>query len=56
MPFEDAQRAMRIIRNLAKHYGIDQHKIGILGFSAGGHLAGITSTLFDKNFYKPVVG
>lgn len=54
VPFEDAQRAMRIIRNLANHYGIDQHKIGILGFSAGGHLAGITSTLFDKNFYKPV--
>jgi len=54
VPFEDAQRAMRIIRSLAKHYSINQHKIGILGFSAGGHLAGITSTLFDKNFYKPV--
>lgn len=54
VPFEDAQRAMRMIRNLAKHYGIDQNKIGILGFSAGGHLAGITSTLFDKKFNKPV--
>jgi len=54
VPFEDAQRAIRIIRNLAKHYNIDQNKIGILGFSAGGHLAGITSTLFNKRFYKPV--
>lgn len=54
VPFEDAQRAMRMIRHLAKHYGLDQHKIGILGFSAGGHLAGITSTLFNKKFYKPV--
>lgn len=54
VPFEDAQRAIRMIRNLAKHYSIDQNKIGILGFSAGGHLAGITSTLFDKKFYKPI--
>jgi acetyl esterase/lipase len=54
VPFEDAQRAIRMIRNLAKHYGIDQNKIGILGFSAGGHLASITSTLFNKKFYKPI--
>lgn len=54
VPFEDAQRALRMIRSLAPRYGIDQNKIGILGFSAGGHLAGITSTLFDKKFYKPV--
>lgn len=54
VPFQDAQRSIRMIRNLAKHYNIDQNKIGILGFSAGGHLAGITSTLFNKKFYKPV--
>lgn len=54
VPFEDAQRAIRMIRNLAKHYGIDQNKIGILGFSAGGHLASITSTLFNKKFYTPI--
>lgn len=54
VPFEDAQRAMRLIRSMAKKYGFDPNKIGILGFSAGGHLAGITSTLFNKQFYKPV--
>lgn len=54
VPFEDAQRAMRLIRSMAGRYGIDPHKIGILGFSAGGHLAGITATLFNKKFYQPV--
>ncbi|MDQ1098030.1 MULTISPECIES: alpha/beta hydrolase [Chryseobacterium] len=54
VPFEDAQRAMRIIRSQAKLYHIDPHKIGVLGFSAGGHLAGITATLPDKVFYPPV--
>jgi acetyl esterase/lipase len=54
VPFEDAQRAMRIIRRDARKYGIDPGKIGVLGFSAGGHLAGITACLPDKAFYKPV--
>lgn len=53
VPFEDAQRAIRVIRSIAGSYAIDPHKIGILGFSAGGHLAGITSTLFSKKFYEP---
>ncbi|MBL1220021.1 alpha/beta hydrolase [Chryseobacterium sp. L7] len=54
VPFEDAQRAMRIIRSLADKYQIDTNKIGILGFSAGGHLAGFTSALPGKKIYKPV--
>jgi len=54
VPFDDAQRAMRLIRGMAGKYGIDPHKIGVLGFSAGGHLAGITATLFNKRFYEPV--
>ncbi|MFP3597423.1 alpha/beta hydrolase [Chryseobacterium sp. SIMBA_029] len=54
VPFEDAQRAIRMIRNLAPKYGIDPEKIGILGFSAGGHLAGMTATQPDKRFYQPV--
>lgn len=54
VPFEDAQRAMRMIRSSAKNYGIDPHKIGILGFSAGGHLAGMIATQPNKMFYKPV--
>lgn len=54
VPFEDAQRAMCIIRSLADKYQIDTNKIGILGFSAGGHLAGFTSALPGKKLYKPV--
>lgn len=54
VPFEDAQRAMRIIRSLAKKYSINPNKIGILGFSAGGHLAGMIATQSNKKFYPPV--
>ncbi|KMQ65833.1 hypothetical protein ACM46_05790 [Chryseobacterium angstadtii] len=54
VPFEDAQRAMRLIRSVAKKYNIDPHKVGILGFSAGGHLAGFTSALPHKKLYQPV--
>ncbi len=41
---EDAQRALRILRTHASEYGFDTNRIGILGFSAGGHAAAITST------------
>jgi len=51
---EDAQRALRLARFHAAEWQIDPHKIGVLGFSAGGHLVGATSTLFDKQLYKPV--
>ncbi len=39
MPFEDAARAMRIIRENAEDFGIDKNKIAVCGFSAGAHLA-----------------
>ncbi len=42
-PFMDAQRAMKIIRSRAGEFGVDPAKIGIMGFSAGGHLAGFTA-------------
>ncbi|MFA9557804.1 alpha/beta hydrolase [Evansella sp. AB-rgal1] len=43
----DAQRAIRTVRYKEKEYGIDPMKIGILGFSAGGHVAATASTKFD---------
>lgn len=46
-PLADAQRAMRLVRYHAEEWGIDPHKIGIMGFSAGGHLASTLSTHFD---------
>lgn len=42
-PFMDAQRAMKIIRTRADEFGVAPDKIGIMGFSAGGHLAGFTA-------------
>jgi acetyl esterase/lipase len=47
-PFQDAQRAIQIVRQRAAEWGIDPHKVGIIGFSAGGHLASTASTHFDK--------
>jgi acetyl esterase/lipase len=46
-PLQDAQRALRTVRSRAKELGIDPAKIGILGFSAGGHLASTAGTHFD---------
>jgi len=53
VPFEDGQRAMRLIRGLAKKYSFNENKIGIMGFSAGGHLAGVIETKYDKKLYTP---
>jgi acetyl esterase/lipase len=46
-PLMDAQRAMRLVRYHAAGWGVDPDKIGIMGFSAGGHLASTLSTHFD---------
>ena len=46
-PLEDAQRAIRTLRSKAEAWKLDTHKIGILGFSAGGHLASTAGTHFD---------
>jgi len=46
-PLQDAQRAIRTVRSRANSLGIDPKKIGILGFSAGGHLASTAGTHFD---------
>jgi acetyl esterase/lipase len=51
---QDAQRALGIARQHAVEWKIDPHKIGILGFSAGGHLSAALSTHFDKRLYDTV--
>lgn len=51
---EDAQRAVGLVRFHAAQWHIDPHKIGVLGFSAGGHLVAAMSTHFDKRLYPPV--
>lgn len=47
IPLADAQRAVRLMRSNASEWGVDPKKIGVMGFSAGGHLAATASTLFD---------
>ena len=47
-PLQDAQRAIRTVRARAAQWKIDPQKIGIMGFSAGGHLASTAGTHFDK--------
>lgn len=51
---EDAQRTVGLVRLNAVKFGIDPHKIGVLGFSAGGHLAAAISTHFKQRLYKLV--
>jgi acetyl esterase/lipase len=51
---EDAQRTLGLLRSQASRWHIDPHKIGVLGFSAGGHMVASLSTHFDKRLYKPV--
>lgn len=47
VPMHDAQRALRLVREHAEQWGIDPHRLGIMGFSAGGHLASTAATHFD---------
>jgi len=51
---EDGQRAMRIVRAHAKDWNIDPERIGIMGFSAGGHMASSVCTNYDRKVYEPV--
>lgn len=46
-PLQDAQRAIRTVRSRCEEFNVDPAKIGILGFSAGGHLASSAATHFD---------
>jgi len=55
-PLEDAQRAVSLVRSNAGQWGIGPRRIGIVGFSAGGHLALAAATSFEKRTYAPVDG
>ncbi|MEX0316166.1 MAG: alpha/beta hydrolase [Allomuricauda sp.] len=48
-PLQDAQRAIRIVRQHSKKWNINTNQIGIIGFSAGGHLASSLATQYDSN-------
>lgn len=49
-PFLDARRAIRTVRANAAEWGVDPKKVGIMGFSAGGHLASLCTTRFNDTF------
>lgn len=51
---QDAQRALGLVREHAVDWGIDPKSVGVLGFSAGAHLAAALSTHFDKRLYDPI--
>lgn len=53
IPLHDTQEAIQYIRNHYKEYGIDPHKVGIMGFSAGGHLASTAGTHFRNAADRP---
>jgi acetyl esterase/lipase len=53
-PLQDAQRAVRLIRSKAAELGLQQNRITVMGFSAGGHMAASILTRYDDKVYEPV--
>jgi acetyl esterase/lipase len=53
-PLQDAQESVKFIKRNAKKWNLNPDKIGILGYSAGGHLAASLSTKYDENVYQTV--
>jgi acetyl esterase/lipase len=51
---QDAQRAMGLVRQHTTEWGIDPHRVGVLGFSAGGHLSAAISNHYNQRLYDPV--
>lgn len=54
VPLIDAQRALRLVRSKANEFNINPNKIGIIGFSAGGHLASTLGTHYNEEVYSPI--
>ncbi len=53
-PMQDAQRAIRYIRQNAGKFNVNKNKVGVMGFSAGGHLASTLGTHYNEAFYEDV--
>ena len=53
-PLQDLQRSIRIVRSKAVDLEIDADRVGVMGFSAGGHLCAMASSYYGKSSYKPV--
>ena len=53
-PLQDAQRAMRLIRSRSAEFSIDRERLGVIGFSAGGHLASDLGVSYDDQVYQPI--
>ena len=53
-PHYDAQRAIRLVKYHAPRWNLDYRKIGVMGFSAGGHLAAYASSNWNQAYYEPV--
>jgi len=51
-PLQDAQQAIKLVRDNAEKLGLNKNKIGIMGFSAGGHLASTAATHFEKAYIE----
>jgi acetyl esterase/lipase len=54
VPLQDAQRAMRIIRARCSNDGSEPTRVGVMGFSAGGHVAGTLATKYETQSYAPM--
>lgn len=53
-PLQDVQRSIQLVRENAKEYGIDPERLGVMGFSAGGHLTAMSGIFFDTDVLSQV--
>ena len=53
-PLQDLQRSIRIVRSKAADWKIDTDRVGVMGFSAGGHLCAMASSYYGEETYKPI--
>ena len=56
VPLQDAQRAIRLVRKNASNWGLNPDRLGIMGFSAGGHVASSLAVKYQQQVYQPIDG